>query len=674
MFNQPLTLIKGIGEKKAEKLKKIGLSTFYDVLYNFPFRYLDRRHIKHVSDIETNDNGVIQAKVIRKRTKFLSKTKTEMLILDVSEGYHTGEIIFFSAKFILNDFSEGNSYYFFGKVEKNGPLFKMTQPDYATIGDSTFLGIVPVYNATAGITQSDLIAVHKQVLAYLNANIEEILPTALIAMAGVISLGEALREIHFPKTKESYLAAKKRLIYDELFFLQLRLILLKKNYHKPNLTPYVRDSRMEAVLLNLPFKLTESQKRVFEEIISDMQSGYSMNRLIQGDVGSGKTIIAFLTLLNAVFNQKQGILLAPTTLLAEQHYENFVKMYPEVSCQLLTSNKTNSEKKEIKQSLLNNETSVLIGTHAILQEDVKFYDLGVVITDEQHRFGIRQRLSALQKSDKPHALIMSATPIPRTLSLILYGDMDISVISEMPSGRKPIKTHFVNVKKIEEMHVFIEKKLEEGRQAYVVCPLIEASETLDLHAAETIFMELSNRYQNFQVGLIHGKMKATEKDDIMKRFKAGHISVLVSTTVIEVGIHVSNATTMVIMNTERFGLSQLHQLRGRVGRGEEQSYCFLLSDKLSVSAKQRIETMVNSNDGFEVAEKDLELRGPGEVFGVRQHGIPELRLANLSKDKEVIEQVQKHMKIVLEEYNLGNREFIELINKQNVNLENWFTL
>lgn len=674
MYKQPLTLLKGVGEKKAQKLKKIGLVTFGDVLYDFPHRYVDRRDIKHVSDVAHNEFGVIAARVVKKRNKYIQKTKKEMLILDVTEGYYTGEVIFFSAKYFTDEFIEGESYYFYGKLEKNGPSFKMIQPEFANIIERTFLGIIPVYNATFGITQNDLISIHKQVLTVLQGQIEETLPKFIKNLAHLIPLEDAIQEIHFPKSRESYLAAKKRLVYEELFFLQLRLVLLKKNYHRPRLLPLIKNPKLNEDISNLPFKLTDAQNNVLEDIFSDMASQYSMNRLVQGDVGSGKTIIAFLAILFAVYNDKQCALLAPTTLLAEQHYENFSVMFPEIHCRLLTSNTTSSEKKKIKDEIASGEAKVIIGTHAIIQDDVVFMNLGLVITDEQHRFGIRQRLSALQKADKPHALIMSATPIPRTLSLILYGDMDISIINQMPEGRKPIKTHFVNDKKLDEMYAFISKQLNEGRQGYVICPLIEASETMDLNAAETIFEEMKVRFAPYQVGLIHGKMKAADKDDVMHAFKKGDISLLVSTTVIEVGIHVSNATVMLIMNTERFGLSQLHQLRGRVGRGADQSFCFLYSKKLSTTAKQRIETLVNSNDGFEVAEKDLELRGPGEVFGLRQHGIPELRLANLAKHKDVISDVQKHIKLVLEEYSMNNRDCVELINKQNHNLEKWFTL
>lgn len=674
MYEQPLTLIKGFGEKKAQKLKKIGLATFDDVLYDYPRRYEDRRHVKHAFDIESNTVGVIACKVVRKRTKYLQKIKKDMLILDVVDGYLTGEVIFFNAKFIIGDFEEDQKYYFFGKVERLGHQFKMSQPEYAPISDTSFLTIVPVYNATLGISQHDLVTLHREVLKHLAGRLEDQMPESLRKMAGLLPFESAMRGIHFPKGKEDYLEAKKRLIYEELFFLQLRLILIKRNYHKPLTEVFKVDGSLEKKCAMLPFELTPAQKKVLHEIAEDVQCGYSMNRLIQGDVGSGKTIIAFLSLYLAVLNQKQGVLLAPTTLLAEQHYENFKKLFPEITCGLLTSNMTATEKKKLKAEIAEGIIQVIIGTHAILQEDVIFSAVGMVIADEQHRFGIRQRLAALQKAEKPHALIMSATPIPRTLSLIVYGDMDISIIDELPEGRKPIKTHFVSPKKVSEMEAFVRDKLAEGRQAYVVCPLIAASETTDLNAAESVATEMSQKFAPFRVGLIHGKMKPVEKDAMMHAFKSGEISLLVSTTVIEVGIHVSNATVMIILNAERFGLSQLHQLRGRVGRGDEQSYCFLVSEKLSQTSKKRVETLVNSASGFEIAEKDLELRGPGEVFGLRQHGIPELKLADLVKHKSVVEEVQKHIKLILEEYNMGNRDFVELINRQNHNLEKWFTL
>ena len=671
MLEQPVSVIKGIGEKKAQKLKRLGLVTLKDVLYDYPRRYIDRREVKHVAEIPTGSYGVVCARVVRKRIKPTHKNQKDLVLLDVTDGYYSGEIVFFSGKFVAEHFLQDEKYYFAGKIEKVGPIFKMVQPDYAPESERSFLSVVPVYNATAGITQNDLINVHRQVLKF---ELEETLPSALRNLAGLIPYEAAMKEIHFPTSREGFKAAKKRLIYEELFFLQLRLFLVKKQYHKPNMTPYTVSEALKKYQLELPFQLTESQLKVIEEIRSDLKSGFSMNRLVQGDVGSGKTIVAFLTLLMAVDNQKQGILLAPTTLLAEQHYENFRKMFPNVPCCLLTSTVKTSDKRKIKQEIELGTLKVIIGTHAILQDDVKFSALGMVITDEQHRFGIRQRLSALQKSEKPHALIMSATPIPRTLSLILYGDMDISVIDQMPAGRKPIKTHFVSPQKANEMYDFIEEKLKEGRQAYVICPLIEESEAIDLHSAEAVHAKMTKRFKSMNIGLIHGKMNPQEKESVMSAFKNGTCQLLVSTTVIEVGIHVSNATVMVIMDAERFGLSQLHQLRGRVGRGDEQSYCFLISEKLSATSKARIETLVASNDGFAVAEKDLELRGPGEVFGLRQHGIPELKLADIVRNKAALEDVQKHVKLIFDEATMGNRIWQSFIREQSVNLEKWFTL
>ena len=671
MLEQPLSVIKGIGEKKAQKLNRLGLLTLKDVLYDYPRRYIDRREVKHVAEIPTGEYGVICARVVRKRIKPMQKHQKELVVLDVTDGYYSGEIVFFSGRFIADHFIQNENYHFAGKVEKVGPIFKMVQPDYAQESDRTFLSVVPIYNATAGITQNDLINVHRQVL---KLELSETLPSALRHLAGLMSYEMAMKEIHFPTSREGFKAAKRRLVYEELFFLQLRLFLIKRQYHKPTMTPYVVSDALERAQSKLPFQLTDSQVKVIEDIRSDLQSGFSMNRLVQGDVGSGKTIVAFLSLMMAVQNHKQGILLAPTTLLAEQHYENFQKMFPDIPCCLLTSTVKSAEKKRIKQEIEAGQLKVIIGTHAILQDDVTFNALGLVITDEQHRFGIRQRLSALQKSEKPHALIMSATPIPRTLSLILYGDMDISVIDQMPKGRKPIKTHFVSPQKANEMYDFIEEKLKEGRQAYVICPLIEESEAIDLHSAETVYALMSQRFPAVNVGLIHGKMNPQDKESVMGAFKNGSCQLLVSTTVIEVGIHVSNATVMVIMNAERFGLSQLHQLRGRVGRGDEQSYCFLISEKLSATSKARIETLVSSNDGFAVAEKDLELRGPGEVFGLRQHGIPELKLADIVRNKATLEEVQKHVKLIFEEANMGNPIWQSFINAQSVNLENWFTL
>lgn len=672
MLLTPIETLNGIGEKKKQLLNKLGLKTYEDVLMNYPFRYVDRRKVLSVSVVKDQEQAVIRAKVVRIQIK---KFKKEMMILEVSDHFATGEILFFSPKYLKDTFEVGKTYLFFGKIEKRGILFKMIQPEYAKDGDPSFLGIIPVYDLTLGISNKDMINIHRQVIARVQSFYTENLPVSIVHMAKLCSRQEAFENIHFPKSAEHYKIAKRRIVFEELFLLQLKLILLKKNYHRPSGVKFKEKQAMTNWIDHLPFKMTSAQTKAFDEIKKDMCGDYAMNRLVQGDVGSGKTIIAFASIYLSVLNGRQAILMAPTALLAEQHFESFKNAFgDEVSVCLLTSDIKPSEKKQIKESLAEGTVQVAIGTHALIQEDVTFDALGLVITDEQHRFGIRQRILANQKGLQPHALIMSATPIPRTLSLILYGDMDVSVIDEMPEGRKVIKTHFVGKDKQEQMYEFICEKLAEGRQIYVVCPLVETSETLDLTSATEHYQEMVDRFDRYNVGLVHGKMKAQEKDDVMKRFKSGEAHILVSTTVIEVGINVPNATVMIIMDSERFGLSQLHQLRGRVGRGDQQSYCFLLSEKLSKTAKERIQTLVNSNSGFEIAEKDLELRGPGEVFGLRQHGLPELKLASIVNDKKTLIEVQKYVKMIIGEFQMNNVEMVEYIRLLSKKMDSWFTL
>ncbi|WP_228727707.1 ATP-dependent DNA helicase RecG [Fusibacter ferrireducens] len=671
----PLNNLKGIGDKKAAKLKKIGLSTYRDVLYDFPMRYIDRRKIANISEAPNQAHVTIMAKVLNIRFKLVNKSQKEIMILDVADSFHQGEIVFFSPQYIKSFFKPNEVYYFFGKIEKMGAFFKMMHPEYAREHDKQFLSILPVYASTLGLYQSDLVRMHQQVAGLLSPMVEETLPLSIIGLGKLCALKEALYHIHSPKDEQTLKVARYRLIYEELFTLQLKLIVLKNNYHKAKADCLEADQEISDFMTLLPFKLTNAQVKALEDIKRDLKSGNSMNRLIQGDVGSGKTIVAFLTLLIALKNGKQGVLMAPTAILARQHYESFKKYFDEAyAVEILDSSVSAKEKKRIKSEITLGHIDVVIGTHAVLEEDVVFKDLGVVITDEQHRFGVRQRTIVSQKGHNPHVLIMSATPIPRTLSLILYGDMDVSIVDEMPEGRKPIKTHFVKPSKLEEMYGFIHKMLEAGRQIYFVCPLVEDSETLDLTSATAHYEALKERFDRYAVGIVHGKMKAKDKDLIMESFKNNEIKILVSTTVIEVGINVPNASVMVILNSERFGLSQLHQLRGRVGRGDDQSYCFLLSEKLSKEAKARIETMVNETSGFEIADKDLELRGSGEIFGVRQHGLPELKLADLSKHKKILLEAQKHVKIVIAEYQLGNREMIQYVDKLRLEINETFTL
>lgn len=675
MLNTPITVIPGFGVKKAEKLAKIGIRTFEDVLYDFPARYVDRRKVVPVSSVMHEQYAVIAGKVQQIKQTYFSKIKKDVLILKVSDHFSEGDILFFSPQYIKPFFNIGQTYYFYGKIEKNGIFFKMNQPEFDLAEHQSFLKIVPIYGLTFGITQKEMGKLHEEVLERVLPTIKETLPETLLSQFNLCALKEALKHIHMPLDQAAYQRARKRIVFEELFELQMRLILLKHTNTNQMAKPYEIPELFYQWIDALPYCLTEAQERVLNEIIGELKGGKTMNRLIQGDVGSGKTILAFSALYLASLNGKQGALMVPTSLLAEQHYEHFLQLFENrMSVALLTSQTKSSEKKRIKEAVRSGEVKVLIGTHALIQEDVVFDALGLIVTDEQHRFGIKQRLTAVQKGEKPHALIMSATPIPRTLSLILYGDMSVSTIDALPSGRKPIKTHFVKPDKVDEMYQFIEKQMQTGRQAYVVCPLVEDSETLDLNSAVAYYERLKTLFKAFNVGLVHGKMSGQEKDQVMTAFKENRVHLLVSTTVIEVGINVPNATLMVVLNAERFGLAQLHQLRGRVGRGAEQSYCFLLSDKLSKTSKERIQTLVNSNDGFLIAEKDLEMRGPGEVFGLRQHGLPELKLANLIADKKILEMAQECVKIVIAESKMGNVVLNQRVQELKNKNERGFTL
>jgi ATP-dependent DNA helicase RecG len=676
MLDQPITTLKGFGTRKAQKLKKLGIETVEDLLLQYPYRYVDRRALKRISEISDEAPAVIEATVVQKQIRPKVKGRNSMMILRVSQDYYSGEILFFNPHYIQDRFETGKAYWFFGKIERHGAHFKMIQPEFTNKGDAHFLCLMPVYPLTEGIRNKELVDAKRYCLEVLEQTpLAETLPNAVVNMAKLYGRFEAMRGIHFPKDADDYRASKRRIVYEELFLLQLRLLLIRRNLHRISTRRYEVPDVFDRWLTTLPFQLTEAQSRALDEIKGDLESGRAMNRLLQGDVGSGKTVIAFAAMYLAVLNGDQAAMLAPTTLLAEQHYNSFVERFGDsVPVALLTSGLSALEKRRVKEDIENGTARIVIGTHALFQEDVAFESLGLVVTDEQHRFGIRQRLSALHKGSQPHALIMSATPIPRTLSLILYGDMDTSTIDVLPKGRIPIKTHFVAKDKVESMYDFIEERLKEGRQAYVVCPLIEASEETDMVAATAHYEALVKRYPGRAVGLVHGRMKASEKESVMRAFKENDVQVLVSTTVIEVGINVPNATVMVILNAERFGLAQLHQLRGRVGRGAEASYCFLLSEKLSKTAKQRIETMVNTSSGFEIAEKDLELRGPGELFGTRQHGLPELRMANLSRDKKALIEVQEHVKIVMSEYDMKNLQMVRFVEGVYSDLEKWFAL
>lgn len=501
--------------------------------------------------------------------------------------------------------------------------------------------------------------IQRNALNLVIGKLTEILPEELRRRYSLAEINFSLENIHFPSSFEDKERARKRLVFEELLMLQLGLLQLKTKQTAVSGIKMEKRSLVDRFIEQLPFRLTNAQLRVYREIEEDMTSGEKqMNRLIQGDVGSGKTIVAALAILLTVLNGYQAVFMVPTEILAEQHYRSITPLLGNygVKTALLTGSVSRKEKEKIKEGIRNNEYHLVIGTHALLEEDVEFARLGLVVTDEQHRFGVKQRAVLASKAN-PHILVMTATPIPRTLSLILYGDLDISVIDELPPDRKPVKTYAVDESMRARVYNFIRKMVQEGRQAYIICPLVEESDEIEAEAAMTMAKRLEEKdLKGLSIGLVHGKMKWKDKERVMSEFAKGNIQVLVSTTVVEVGVNVPNATIMVVENAERFGLAQLHQLRGRVGRGEHQSYCILFCQSKSEIALKRMEIMTKYNDGFKISEKDMELRGPGDIFGVRQHGLPEFKIANLYQDMEILKEVQRAAEDIIKNQKLSEKE------------------
>ena len=534
----------------------------------------------------------------------------------------------------------------------------MISPVFDKQGENKNTGkIIPIYPLTYNLSQNTIRKIIETGIKALDNSLEETLPEYLLKEYNLFDINKAINKIHFPDNFEEFKLARKRLVFEELLSMQLALLNLKQNYAKDiKGIAFDKQVKMSDVINKLPFKLTSAQIRVLEEIDNDMESEKSMNRLLQGDVGSGKTAVSIIAAFKAVKSGYQAAIMAPTAILASQHLESFKELLDEfdIKCELLVSSITKKKKEKILEDLKNGKIDILIGTHAILEENVMFKNLGLVVTDEQHRFGVRQRNTISEKGENPDVLVMTATPIPRTLALILYGDLDISIIDELPPNRKKIDTFAVTKGMEERVNEFIRRNVKEGRQAYIVCPLVEENEEMNLKSV----IELSEKYKtevfsNYKVEYLHGKMKAKEKDEIMAQFKEGKIDILISTTVIEVGVDVPNSTIMVIENAERFGLATLHQLRGRVGRGKYKSYCILKYKGSGENTRERMKIMVETNDGFKISEKDLELRGSGEFFGTKQHGIPEFKIANLFQDVEILKSVQSlALKIIQEDENL----------------------
>ena len=638
--------IKGIGPKRAELFNSMGISSLKDALYHFPRGYVDRSVLTDIaaapSDAKVTVKGVVES--VRHTPAYGPASRTPMKVM-ISDGSGKAEVVFFNARFLKGAFQNGQTYYFYGAVRKDGRIPSLLHPEFCREEEwEGFSSLSPVYPLTEGLTQTDLRNLIGGVLK-LRLPVPETLSPGLVQEMDFMPLENALQCIHQPRTLHEAEKARRRFAFEELYLVQLALFLIKRDTLAARKKHIYKDPEaVELLLKALPFELTKGQQVILNDILADMQRPFLMNRLVQGDVGSGKTVLALGAVYYAAVSGQQAAVMAPTELLARQHYRFFRGMLEPlgVTVGLLVSG--DKDRGKTIAGIENGSVQVAIGTHALIQNGVAFQNLSMVVTDEQHRFGVRQRSQLAQKSaNHPDILFMSATPIPRTLSLILYGDVEVSYLHEMPRGRIPIKTHYIKESKRQEMYRFVHEQLDSGNQAYIVCPLVADSEEVDAVSAEAHYDALrTGPFKSRTIGLIHGRMKPAEKEETMRRFAAGEISVLVSRTVIEVGVDVPAATVMVIEDSHRFGLAQLHQLRGRVGRGDRQSWCFLMSQTPGRVAKERIKTLTETSDGFIIAQKDLELRGPGEILGTRQHGIPEMKVANLLTDWDLLEQAQKH--------------------------------
>ena len=647
-LRESVTSLKGVGPKKAEALKKLGISTMEDLVFFLPRSYEDRRNRIDISDAAEDQNSVVTGEVKLVVNDRYRGGRKQMLRLLVEDGTGSMEVVFFNAKYLQHSFRTGRKYTFFGKVTRNFGKMQMIHPEFSD-ADGMEDGILPVYPLTKCISQREMRTWQKSLKrAYSMA--EDILSSEAVERNRLCSLSYALENVHFPQEKQKLLEAKYRLIFDELLILQTGLFMARQNVTDGrNGIAFSPEADTGRYIESLPYPLTGAQQRCVEEIERDLESSTAMNRLVQGDVGCGKTVVAEIAMYKAVKSGYQAVLMAPTEILAAQHFDGISRAFEAhgIRTAFLTGSLKAAQKREVLEQIATGEAQVIIGTHAVIQPDVEFSRLGLVITDEQHRFGVRQRVKLREKGENPNVLVMTATPIPRTLSVILYGDLDVSIIDELPPGRQQTVTRCLKSEKRGECYDFVEQQLKKGRQAYVVTPLIEESETLDAKSAEQVAAELKKRFRGYSVELIHGVMSQDEKDRIMESFSRGETDVLVATVVIEVGINVPNATVIVIENSERFGLAQLHQLRGRVGRGSHRSYCFLILDGGSEIAEKRGQIMEASSDGFFIAEEDLKLRGPGEIFGTRQHGLPDLAITDLSKHMKILEQAKEEAKAML---------------------------
>ncbi len=667
-LNKDVKYVKTVGPSRVKLLNKLKIYTLKDLIEYYPRDYEDRSKPKNLYECTDGEEVLIEA-MPTGRISEMHKGRMTMSRLIVKDQTGTCYITWFNQGYLRDKFQPGRMYRFFGKISIRGSRYEMNSPVYDEIDQSKNTGkIIPIYPLTFELKQNTLRRIIENGLLEVKGQLPETLPEYVLKDNNLWDINNTIERIHFPVEFSDFNKARERLVFEELLTMQLALLKLKNNYENDiNGIQFSKDAKMSDVINMLPFKLTKAQLRVLEEIDSDMESDKPMNRLLQGDVGSGKTVVAMIAAYKAVKSGYQATIMAPTAILASQHLESFQGILEElgIRTELLISSITKKKKTEILEKLQNGEIDILIGTHAILEENVIFKNLGLVVTDEQHRFGVKQRGTIASKGQNPDIIAMSATPIPRTLALILYGDLDISIIDELPPNRKKIETYAVRKNMEERVNNFIRKQIKEGRQAYIVCPLVEENE--DMEGLQSV-IELAQRYQKetfseYKVAYLHGKMKPKEKDEIMLKFKDGEIQILIATTVIEVGVNVPNASIMVVENAERFGLAQLHQLRGRVGRGEYQSYCILKYEGNGDTIKQRMKVMCDTNDGFVISEKDLELRGSGDFFGTEQHGLPEFKIANLFEDIRILKRVQALAIKIMEDDPLLEKEKNEKLNE-----------
>lgn len=644
--------LKGVGEKNIEKYKKLGIKTPYDLLFYFPRRYIDFTEPVNISDIDSEDNYTIRAMIDGKETPVYIRKNFVIYTFLASDNSGNIKIVFYNNPYVYKMILTGDVYDFNGKTRLRGGNIEILAPNF--INDSSESKILPVYHLTRGISSNMIRRNMKQAIEILGNEDIESLPEYIIQKYNFPKLGNAIKSIHFPKNQEDMQNARKRLAFDEGFHLMLGMQMMRSNSLKQK--TYISSPEVDEneFLKTLPFELTNDQRSAISDIKKDMLKNIPMNRLLQGDVGSGKTVVAATACFFAYKNGVQSILMAPTEILAKQHLETFKNFFKNFNIEivLLTSSLKTKEKRGILEKIKSGEANIIIGTNAVMQKSVVYKNPGLVITDEQHRFGVNQRKALSEKGNSPHKLVMSATPIPRTLALMLYGELDISVLKSSPKGRLPIKSYAVTGGMRTRVFKFIKNELDLGHKAYIVCPLIEASEDVSEERIEKksvteYYEKIKPYFPDTEIEMLHGKMSADAKEAVMENFKNGDTKIIICTTVVEVGVDVPNATIMLIEGAENFGLSQLHQLRGRVGRGDLQSYCILISDNKSEETLERLRTFCKTNDGFKIAEEDLKQRGAGDFFGDRQHGLPDLRLADLSQDIDLFNTAKKEAEELL---------------------------